>query len=103
MEKHICLPAGGTGQAAEHLNGGGFSGAVYTEQRKNAAFIHRKRNVVHGGFVRILLGKPGDYDGFWAVCLFLIRCLFTPTAYLSFIRCLFILIICLHPVRSPLR
>ena len=49
--------AGGIQQGGEHLDGGGFAGAVGTEKGKDLARCDVERNVVDGGKVAELLDQ----------------------------------------------
>src|SRR3546814_5100064 len=57
---HMGLAPGRLEQAAQHLEGGGFAGAIGTEQAEDLALAYLEAHAVGGGEVAEALGEVTD-------------------------------------------
>ena len=58
----LGIAGGGRDEAGDHAHGGGFSGAIWSEETKDFALFHGEREMVHGAFGAELFGEVVDFD-----------------------------------------
>lgn len=71
LTENLDLPGGGVGQSRQHLEGGGFTGAIGTDKTIDFPLRHLHVQMVHGSFAAVGLAQAqGSHSGLHLILSF---------------------------------